>query len=253
MRCVVVGFLGQVYQVHGLANEIFNVLSTPTLQLNAFFMFLGAGEAMTTGQQVDVEAQASPLAPLPHTAAWAHSGTYLGSIGLQAGLHTLIVNPGRYATGFRSVVIDGRVVTTAGVVTQDAADGLSIALIGAHVVEVRTRELSFRIVNSDGFVNLEAATLSRSVSPSAIDGILGQSADPTRYFPAYSASEQASSDVKSDFQKHMILDYLILDRDLTSTEFAANKFRKPAEQTQQPSALEVLAKALSPQRESSEG
>ena len=37
------GFLGQSYQVHGMSGGVYSVISAPSLQLNARFVFLAAG------------------------------------------------------------------------------------------------------------------------------------------------------------------------------------------------------------------
>ena len=117
---------------------------------------------------------------------------------------------------------------------------------------------SFHLVNADGFLNVENARLG-AVEPSDIDGVLGQSADKSRsasmtpqpscaasmqpvltlllwlcclprYFPQFAPTSGAEAEVKEDFQRRMILDFLTLDKDLLSTEFIANKFvgGKPA-------------------------
>ena len=237
---VFVGFLGQVYQVHGLAGEIFNLLTSPSMQLNALFSFIGEGQAMSAGQQQQAQlasAAASPRTPLPLTAAWSHPGTYLGAMGLQVGEHTLLVTPGPYATGFASIHLDGRAITKSGWLLRNtpltAAPTLpllDVRIIGWHRIAIRTAEVSFHLVNSDGFFNLDNAELRYQPSPlHPLDGVLGQSADPTRYFPDYQPTAGASSDVKSDFQRHMIYDFLVLDGDLTSTEFQANLFGTQAE------------------------
>ena len=38
------GFQGQSFQFHGLADEHFNLISTPSLQLNAHFVYLSSGK-----------------------------------------------------------------------------------------------------------------------------------------------------------------------------------------------------------------
>ncbi len=45
-----VGFLGQKFQLHGIPNRVFNILSSSRLQLNARFAFIGEGDVMTGGQ-----------------------------------------------------------------------------------------------------------------------------------------------------------------------------------------------------------
>ena len=42
------GFLGQNVQVHGMDGEVYSILSSPQLQLNARFAYLGAGKCPQT-------------------------------------------------------------------------------------------------------------------------------------------------------------------------------------------------------------
>ena len=251
---VFVGFLGQVYQVHGLAGEIFNLVTSAQLQLNALFTFLGKGQAMSAEQQLEVQLTSPHRTPLPLTAAWSHPGTYLGSIGLQVGAHTLTFVPGPYATGFASIHLDGSPITKSGWVihthhTRDPTTTtptptpttplLEVRVIGWSRVIVHTAELTFHLVNSDGFLNIDSAELHfRPDAAHPIDGVLGQSADPTRFFPQFEPSRPVAADVKSDFQRHMIFDYLILDGELTSVEFQANLFRKGRKEVKEVQAEE---------------
>ena len=253
------GFHGQTYQVHGIAGEVFNLVTTQHLQLNALFVFLDEGQSITSAQMAELRT-ASPASRYPTTAAWSHPGTYLGAVGLQVESHGLVVHAGRYAEGFQSVTFDGLAITADHWRFAPHAVGpISLRFLAPGRLAVTTAELSFHLVNADGFLNVENAQLG-TVEPEDIDGVLGQSADakrstplprglsaapvtspsspsPTplivgsvvrcavRYFPGFDATRRASVAEKREFQKRMVYDYLVSKQQLLSTEFVANKFR----------------------------
>jgi hypothetical protein len=252
-----VGFYGQSYQVHGIPNEIFNIITSTQMNINAKFIFIAEGEAMTSGEQKELwqkssSVQDSPWSilrtaltspnskhqshhQLPNTAAWTHTGSYLGEIGIQMGEETVMVWPGSYSKGFDALIVKGQTVSTplldegnVQMLVQNSA-GI-ITLLSRHVLLVQTALVSLEIVNSDHFFNIDNARLNdRTAAVNALDGILGQSADPVRYFPNYRSSSSSSqpvvkSEEKEDFEKHQILDYLVGDHKLISQDFTNNKF-----------------------------
>jgi len=66
------GFLNQQYQVHGTPGHIYDIITTPNMQVNAEFVFLDHGVC--------------PKFEKDETLCWTHPGTYLGSIGLTMAL-----------------------------------------------------------------------------------------------------------------------------------------------------------------------
>jgi len=145
---------------------------------------------------------------------------------LQVAGHSLVLFPGQYRQGFSSLTFDGRkMLPTPNGRWLRRGGGVDIRLMGWSRLVVRTPDVAFHVVNSDGFFNLENAEL--VTDGVGMDGILGQSADVARYFPQYNPTVNATTEVKSDFQQHQIHDYLILDHDLMSTDFQANLFVKP--------------------------
>jgi hypothetical protein len=208
-----VSFHGVQYQVHGLPNEIFNVLSSSTLQVNALFSFLSAADGRWTTQHMEFyQSQRSAVMPkLPYTHGYSHPGTYLTVIAVKLGSHfQLQLTSGRYADGIASVQVNGEFVDAV-----NWSDRMyAVRHEDHHTVLVQHPLLSFRVVNSDGFFNIEAATLHQSQAYKQLDGLLGQSADP-----AFLAEGSA-------WQTHLVIDYMIQDSgNVFSDAFVANRFQ----------------------------
>jgi len=194
---------------------------------------------MTQGQQRETQYQSrinslltkgAAKQPLPETAAWSHTGTYLGETGLMLANHKLYFRPGRFLKGIQIITINGVRVNMTRLATPLSLlkdGGYTVTIQSFHTITVLTPLLSFDLVNSDGFFNIDNA---RILSPTpltttTLEGILGQSADPTRYFPQYEPTKNAPKNEKDDFQLHQQLDYLIGEQEgLFSTDFPANKY-----------------------------
>ena len=135
-----------------------------------------------------------------------------------------------------------------------------LRLLSRSRLAVSTAELSFHLVNADGFLNVENGRL-EAVAPGDIDGALGRSADENRsnppriasaapsastlsprpfaphrwlrcalpvlcgcrYFPGFELTKDAGAEEKAEFQAGMVVDYLILNQQLLSMEFVTNK------------------------------
>ena len=209
-----VGFHGQEFQVHGIPNRVFNILSLQELQLNARFSFIGANEVMTSGEmrQARLLAEVQGLT-LPLTPAWSHEGTFMSEMGLKLSSQRLHIKSGAYATGL-TVTVDGVVAQPGSVVS--GSDAMRVT-VGAHAVQVQHGLISFDIVNSDGFLNIERASLrSASASQQQLDGLLGQTAH--RSNTEMLGGSQA-------VKEHQLLDYLLPDVDaLFSDDFVRNRF-----------------------------
>ena len=221
-----VGFHGQSFQVHGIPNRFFNLLSTPTLQFNALFTMLVDGQSMTAGQMkaARVASQLSSMKsgktvyPLPLTTAYSHEGTFLSEMGLKftaADGTTVQVRAvaGDYATGFSTVTVNGVAVAVSAEAVQVAA-GMYVTLTTPSLLTIDTPQVSFTLANADRFYNIEQATLNTPYTADAqMDGLLGQTAD----------SEWKVVSTR-EFKQHMVYDYLIADQDSMSDDFVSNMF-----------------------------
>ena len=66
-----VGLRGQSYQIHGVDNTVYNLISDAMVQLNARFVYLDQGECLRDADG------------LPLFTCWTHPGSYLTALGLQ--------------------------------------------------------------------------------------------------------------------------------------------------------------------------
>ena len=239
------GFLGQSFQFHGIPDEYFNILTSPHAQLNAQFLFLTSQpERLRQGEQRLFRLRSSAQNRLPDTAAWTHDGTYLGQVGIKVQLPvdqsqqrvelTCLATPGRYKLGMESVTLQDTpvdlqdalypvdLIRLAGL-SSPSAD-VQLVLLSRHVLRVSSPLFTVLLVNSDGFFNLENATLSEQPgAASQLDGLLGQTADEKRYFPAAQRAAAAGTS-KKDYSAHQRLDYLVADRDPLSSDYVANRY-----------------------------
>ena len=216
------GFHNQHFQVHGIPNKLFNLLSTPTLQVNARFKMIKDGEAMTSGQMRHVRLlseikSGSSSSSLPITTAFSHDGTFLGEMGIKLQSHSLHVLAGAYATGIHTVTLDGVALPVSNKPVM-LTKTIAVTRPHTHSLVVDTAEVSFVIVNSDHFFNIEQATLNMAeFADMIIDGMLGQTADSKWAVQSTAA-----------FKQHMIMDFLLQGDDLFSDDFVANQFGQAA-------------------------
>ena len=93
------GFRGQSYQVHGLDQGVYSIISSPTLQMNALFTFLDAGACPAYPSSMST----------PPSHCWSHPGSYFGSLGLRtSGGDRLRIDAGDGRTGFAQLNLNNR-------------------------------------------------------------------------------------------------------------------------------------------------
>lgn len=218
-----VGFHGQSFQVHGIPNRYFNILSTPQLQFNALFRMLVDGQSMTAGQMKAARVsrqlaatktnKAAKLAALPLTTAYSHEGTFLAEMGLKLNDVQVFAKAGAYATGFSQVTVAG-VAVSVGSAAVEVATGMYVTLSTPSVLTIDTPQVSFTLVNADHFFNIEQATLNTPHTDDAqMDGLLGQTANP---------AWKVQND--KEFKNHMVYDYLLVDMDAFSDDFVSTVY-----------------------------
>jgi len=215
-----VGFHGQKFQVHGIPSRHFNLLSTPTLQVSSTFTYITEGESMTGGQQKAARLAAQIkqtknklFYSLPLTTAFSHEGTFLTEIGMKFNNNKVYVQSGSYTTGMKSVTLNGKDVSVS-FEPLSLGNGFYLTRPTPSVLRLDTPELSFDLVNSDNFFNIESATLSHELSvDTMIDGLLGQT-----------ANKDWKIENTKEFKEHMVMDYLI-QGDLFGDDFVANQFK----------------------------
>lgn len=228
---VFIGFGGQKFLVDGQPQRVYNLLSLPALQLNTRFIPLAKGQAMNVTEQRSVYKRQSKLIaalrkaatadsdvqPLPATTTWSHAGLYMGETAVQINGRRLLVKPGAYLTGFESAELDGveLAVSSEAVVL---AGGSTVFRSSPSVVEVRTSDVSFSIVNSDHFLNIHSAVLTMTAATrdcEHVDGLLGQTAHT-----GFQVEQTA------DFKQHIETDFLVAEGedDLWSTDLPHNLY-----------------------------
>ena len=155
-----VGFLGQSYQVHGLAETVYSIISDALVQVNAVFVFLSEGRCPSTALQLPLK-----------TACWSHPGSYLGRITLQTLANDRVdIVAGPADRGFTRVTVNGRELQLGEewlgndvTVDHPHAHHLSrahCALLHSHVVQCHVGVYELVITNSDSFVNLHEVSVS---------------------------------------------------------------------------------------------
>jgi len=192
-----VGLRGQSYQVHGVAGEVYNIVSDNDIQYNSRFVFLNRGDCPV------VDGKKLP-------GCFSHPGSYLGELGLKtrAGDRIRIVAGGA-ADGFSLVELNGRPLEMGESV--ELADNLGrVARVNSHQAAVRIGVWDFEFENSDMFINQRVkVTDARDLRA---HGLLGQTWRETTY-PNPIKYVQGSVD-----------DYVIRDGDIFGDNFLYNAF-----------------------------
>ena len=204
-----VGFLQQRYQVHGLDGGVYNLLSQPSLSINALFVFLHSG--------VCPEVDGAILSN-----CWSHPGSYFGALGIQtAPGDTLEIRAGSATHGFDAVRLVGeRVRAVKGVRVDGLA--LSFTFSSTHSMTVLVDNYRLVIENDDGFLNVMAIEVLDWQHLVAVDrphGLLGQSWAPSK--KPRTGQVMAVRDVAEGVEED---DFLIASTSIFGTDFVYNRF-----------------------------
>ena len=197
-----VGLRGQSYQVHGIDGAVYNLITSPSLQVNARFVFLAEGECPIINGVADSN-------------CWSHPGSYMGEMSFQAvvdgKVHAALLVAGDAKTGFAQVQVDGAAMEVGQAV---AIGSLFLEVVSTHEVLVSTDLFSFRLSNSDRFINQQLAARV-PLSTLRTHGLIGQT---------HSAKTYASA---LRFIEGDVDEYTIADGDVFGTDFAYNRFAYP--------------------------
>jgi hypothetical protein len=209
------GFYGQSYQVHGIPDRIFNIITSETLQLNGRFAYIPKGRI--TGEIDLIRSKINET--LPQTAAWTHPGTYIDEIGIKFDFDQIYLLSGSYEHGFEKCEFNGEnieinaeqwVMSSACTKQDFEHECTAFRRVSTHILEVHTKQVDFLIVNSDLFFNIDSARLHQLNQQ--IDGLLGQSAN--------SKNEIKSSHIESVYK------FLINRGNVFSDDFQLNLFQQ---------------------------
>jgi hypothetical protein len=144
------GFQGQQFQMHGYADEYFNLISTPKLQLNSHFVYMSSGSCTFND-----------------TDCFSHPGTYIDKLGFYVGTTKIKVIAGSHDSGMH-VWIDDKQMNVNDRTTFDNSDDMLgdkqiIHFKSKNVVEISTTDFIFIIENADYFFNMNFVLKDRHI------------------------------------------------------------------------------------------
>jgi hypothetical protein len=152
------GLQGQYFQFHGMADEVFSLVSSPNLQINSLFKFISSG-----------------VCDYNDTVCWSHPGTYLGQIGIQYGNNKILLQSGSHSEGMKIYINDNEILPSYRIhelpYTNNNTNNNHHKTASISALEFKSRSIfSFRnndyllsIINSDYFFNMNFAIVDRQI------------------------------------------------------------------------------------------
>jgi len=202
----IIGMQGQDFQVHGVPDEIFNMITYPNLQVNARFVYLSSAECIDN-----------------YTACFAHPGTYISEEGIRLGSDKIHVRAGSAKKGL-TVSVNGQKLSSG---KQDVKLG-SVEVVNHRRVVVQTPIMGIVITNSDKFLNQETALIDRKLlSLGAERRVLHDGENFHSEVPLHGLQGQTWRNVEypSGLEyEGTISDYQVTDGNLFGSSFVFNKF-----------------------------
>jgi hypothetical protein len=202
----IVGMQGQDFQVHGMPDEIFNMITYPTVQVNARFTYLESGACHDN-----------------FTACFAHPGTYISEEGFRIGKDKVRVTAGSFKKGL-TVHVNGKKISS----NVDLKNG-AVQLVSHRRVVVHTEIMKVSISNSDHFLNQELDLQDDKLI------YLGQTRkvlkDNERFHPevplhGLQGQTWRNVEYSSGLEyEGSIMDYHVVDGNLFGTDFVFNQFK----------------------------
>jgi len=232
------GLQGQSFQVHGIPNSIFNLVSSPTFQLNSRFAYLSSG-----------------VCNYNNTVCWSHPGTYLDQLGFNFGKTSsrLKVVAGPHEIGMRAFLGDvemeaGKSAVTVSTFTVPFLDNNNstynvvsskltpsttlIQFLSKDQLLVQNADWVIRVTNSDEFFNLDINFLQNDVLivGSESKEIINSNVDDSSTFPKIPLHGFVGQTWKNvEYKSKRLfegepLDYELSSGDLFGTDFVFNQF-----------------------------
>jgi len=190
------GLKGQSYQVHGVAGEVYNIISDPRMQMNARFVFLNEGKCPT----IDGQRQQN---------CFSHAGSYLGEIGIETAAGDKIeLISGPAELGYTSVSVNGKPVEVG---QETNLNGAFISRNSTHLVTIQASVFSLELESSDLFINQQVRVNDWDLVKKA-HGMLGQTWS-TKTYPN-----------KIKHIEGQVDDYLVQEKDLFGSNYVYNRF-----------------------------
>jgi hypothetical protein len=202
------GMQGQDFQVHGIPDEIFNMITYPNLQVNARFVYLSSGACHDN-----------------FTACFAHPGTYISEEGIRLGKDKIHVQAGSFKRGL-TVSVNGKKVADKKTTLKLG----SVELVNHRRVVVKTPIMSITISNSDKFLNQETALFDHKLlALGAERKVLADGASFHSEVPLHGLQGQTWRNVEypSGLEyEGSISDYHVTSGNLFGSEFVFNQFKQ---------------------------
>lgn len=205
----ITGLQGQDFQVHGIPDEFFNLISTPELQVNSRFVYLEDAKCDN------------------YTTCFTHPGTYIDQIGIMTAEGDKVkVLAGTIEQGLR-VFVNGKEIKVG---HKMSLKNLKIHFSEQRKVHVRTPLFALAFLNSDMFMNQEVALLDTKLAKKgakvttltqgqerpnqdvAIHGIVGQTWQNIKY-------------PEGMFIEGAVADYRLEESELFGMSFVYNQFQ----------------------------
>jgi hypothetical protein len=203
----IVGMQGQDFQVHGMPDEIFNVVSYPSLQVNARFTYLESGACHDN-----------------FTACFAHPGTYISEEGFRVGVDKVRVIAGSFKKGL-SVTLNNKKVHS----NVDLKSG-AIQLVNHRRVVIHTEIMKITVSNSDHFLNQELELMDdKLVALGSTRKVLKDNQRFHPEVPLHGLQGQTWRNVEypSGLEyEGSIMDYHVVDGNIFGTDFVFNQYKQ---------------------------
>lgn len=148
------GFQGQNFQFHGMADEVFNLISTPTFQMNGNFKYLSSGKC-----------------DYNETVCFTHPGTYVDQIGFTIGDIKIKAVAGSHEKGLRTWMNDIEVHRShAGnnhkiifAINNSTTETGSFQYTQSGRLALDLPQFHVEVINSDYFFNMEVSLKDTSI------------------------------------------------------------------------------------------
>jgi len=204
----IVGLQGQDFQVHGIPDEIFNMITYPNLQVNARFVYLSSGECHDN-----------------FTACFAHPGTYIAEEGIRLGNDKIHIKAGAFKKGL-TVSVNGKKVSD----KKTAVKLGYVELVNHRRVVVKTPIMAISISNSDKFLNQETTLFDQKLLALGADRrVLGDGENFHSEVPLHGLQGQTWRNVEypSGLEyEGSISDYHVTDGNLWGANFVFNQYKQ---------------------------
>jgi hypothetical protein len=204
----IIGMQGQDFQVHGIPDEIFNLVTYPNLQVNARFVYLSSGVCHDN-----------------FTACFAHPGTYISEEGIRLGSDKIHVIAGSFKKGL-TVSVNGKKVTE----KKTSVKLGSVEIINHRRVVISTPIGTLAISNSDKFLNQESSLADQKLLSLGSERVVLKAGETFHSeVPLHGLQGQTWRNVEYpsglDYEGS-ISDYHVVSGNLYGTDFTFNQFKQ---------------------------